>query len=297
MMSDLRGFTAFSERLGPTQVVHMLNRYLGVMADIILKYQGTIDEFIGDAILCIFGAPITRPDDARRALSCAISMQLAMEVVNRDNEAEGLPRLEMGIAIHTGEVVVGNIGSDRRTKYGVVGPPVNITGRIESYTVGSQVLVSEATLAEAGPDVLLGEKIQIVAKGAKEPITIFPLKGLGTAEGGLLLPDHSETLLELEAPAAVRCWKLEGKHVGSDIFEAVLHRLSHLEAEMAAPVALETLSNVKLRFLEAGSERPGDVYVKITRKEGGDRYRVRFTAVPPESEAHVKVLLAGAKSI
>src|SRR6185369_15972615 len=158
MMSDLRAFTAVSERLGPEQVVHMLNRYLGAMAEIILRYQGTIDEFIGDAILAIFGAPVTRGDDARRALSCALAMQLALEVVNQENAKEGLPALEMGIAIHTGEVVVGNIGSDRRAKYGVVGPPVNIAGRIESYSVGGQVLISGETLAAAGDQVIVGER-------------------------------------------------------------------------------------------------------------------------------------------
>jgi adenylate cyclase len=292
LMSDLRGFTQFSERLGPTQVMYMLNRYLGAMAEIILKYNGTIDEFIGDAILAIFGAPITRPDDARRALSCAISMQIAMEVVNEMNENDGLPRLEMGIAIHTGDVVVGNIGSDRRAKYGVVGPPVNITGRIESYSVGGQVLVSGETLAVAGDAVMLGERMEILAKGAKQPIAVYPLKGLGTPDAGLFVPESKDVLVALKEPIPVRCSKLEGKHVGGDAFTSELLRLSRSEAEMRAAGPIERLTNLKLRLLlPDGTERDGDVYVKVTDVTANGTAILHFTAVPPDLEALLKAAI------
>ena len=136
LMSDLRGFTPLTEGLAPQQVLRLLNSYLGTMADVVLAHQGTVDEFVGDAILAIFGAPVARSDDAQRAVACAVAMQGALAALNRANEPAGLPRLEMGIAVHTGEVIVGNIGSERRTKYGVVGSAVNHAGRIESFTVG-----------------------------------------------------------------------------------------------------------------------------------------------------------------
>src|SRR5262249_45099867 len=119
LMSDLRGFTPLSERLAPEQVLTITNRYLSAMVDVILRYQGTINEFVGDAILVIFGAPISREDDAQRAVACAIAMQQAMTSVNEQNRRAGLPEVEMGIGVHTGDVVVGNIGSHKRTKYGV----------------------------------------------------------------------------------------------------------------------------------------------------------------------------------
>ena len=150
LMSDLRGFTPLTEGLEPQQVLRLLNSYLGAMADVVLAHQGTVDEFVGDAILAIFGAPAARPDDAQRAVACAVAMQQALAALNRDNEPHGLPRLEMGIAVHTGDVIVGNIGSERRTKYGVVGSAVNHAGRIESFTVGGQVLISDATLTRGG---------------------------------------------------------------------------------------------------------------------------------------------------
>src|SRR6185503_18281278 len=108
------------------QVMRLLNNYLGLMTDIILAHQGTIDEFIGDAIFALFGAPIAREDDAARAAACAVAMQNAMEQVNAYNRGEGMPEVQMGIAVNTGDVIVGNIGSQSRVKYGVVGSHVNL---------------------------------------------------------------------------------------------------------------------------------------------------------------------------
>jgi adenylate cyclase len=127
------------------------------MTEIIQKYQGTIDEFIGDGILVIFGAPILRPDDPQRAVACAVEMQLAMTSVNERNRQAGYPEVALGIGINTGEVVMGNIGSQKRIKYAVVGRAVNLTARIESYTVGGQIFISESTLDECG-DILWIER-------------------------------------------------------------------------------------------------------------------------------------------
>ena len=107
MMTDLRGFTSLSERLPPERVVKLLNRYLAAMVPIIKQYQGTIDEFIGDAIFVLFGAPVWQEDDAERAVACAVAMQIAMDEVNAENRKEDLPQVEMGIGLHTGQVVVG----------------------------------------------------------------------------------------------------------------------------------------------------------------------------------------------
>ena len=156
VMSDLRGFSGLSERLGPERMIGLLNRYLGAMTPVILGHRGTINEFIGDAILVLFGAPFERPDDAERAVRCAWAMQRAMAGFNAESRAQGLPELVMGIAVHSGRVVAGNIGSQDRMKYGVVGPAVNLTGRIEGLTVGPQVLLSEATLDRVRHMVTVG---------------------------------------------------------------------------------------------------------------------------------------------
>lgn len=294
LMSDLRGFTAVSERLGPEQVVRLLNTYLGAMAEIILRYHGTIDEFVGDAILAIFGAPVSREDDACRAVACGVSMQRAMQEVNAQLQAEGLPAIEMGVAIHTGDVVVGNIGSQRRTKYGIVGPPVNLAGRIESYTVGGQILISEAALRETGPVVKVGGEIHIKAKGAAEPVTVYDLIGIG-GEYNVYLDRQEGPLRRLAREVPVRFWLLDGKLVGDVIYEGAIVKLSLTGAEVQAAKGIRPLSNLKIELLgEDGSAVSGDLYAKVL--EAGDQegagVLLRFTSVPPGLEQHLRALLA-----
>src|SRR6266446_9972278 len=144
LMSDLRGFTAMAERLAPREVIEILNLYLETMVDVIGQYEGTIDEIIGDAILVIFGAPVACHDHAAKAVACGLAMQLAMTDVNQRLAAKAGVQLEMGVGIHTGRVIVGNIGSLRRTKYAAVGSNVNLAGRVESFSTGGQVLITGA---------------------------------------------------------------------------------------------------------------------------------------------------------
>ena len=200
LMSDLRGFSGLSERLGPEKMIALLNRYLGAMTPVILGHRGTINEFIGDAILVLFGAPFERPDDAERAVRCAWAMQRAMSGFNAESAAQGLPPLVMGIAVHSGAVVAGNIGSQDRMKYGVVGPTVNLTGRIESLTIGPQILLSEATLGRVRHVVSVGPGIQVAVKGVPEPVTVYELTGV-TGEAGIDAPDDQGGLAEVDLPA------------------------------------------------------------------------------------------------
>ncbi|HEY7710642.1 MAG TPA: adenylate/guanylate cyclase domain-containing protein [Candidatus Entotheonella sp.] len=179
LMSDLRGFTAAAEHLEPQDVMTFLNRYLDAMVHIILSYRGTIIEILGDGLLVIFGAPIQQDDDAQRAVACALAMQSRMEEVNALLLREGLPEIEMGIGIHTGDVVVGNIGSQQRTKYGVVGNTVNLTGRIESQTTSSQVLISPTTYRETAALLKIKRQMTVELKGVPEPVTLYEVDGIG----------------------------------------------------------------------------------------------------------------------
>ncbi|HLL54656.1 MAG TPA: adenylate/guanylate cyclase domain-containing protein [Myxococcaceae bacterium] len=290
MMTDLRGFTALSERLQPEQVVQMLNEYFEIMVDICVKHRGTINEIIGDALLVIFGAPLNDPHHARQAIACAIDMQLAMGRVNEVIRKMGLPDLEMGIGLNTGEVVVGNIGSKKRTKYAVVGSDVNLTSRIESYTTGGQVLVSEATLRDAGRELVrVDNEMQVEPKGVKRPITIFQVGGIG-GDYGLFLPEDAEQLWPPSGEVAVEYAVLEGKHLVASGLAGTLVRLSERCAEVRLVGPLEPLTNVKLQVTRAGAELQGkDVYGKVikasTETEGC--FLVRFTSVPAEVAAYL----------
>jgi class 3 adenylate cyclase len=147
------------------------------MTDIIMAHHGTIDEFIGDAILAVFGAPQHRDDDADRAVNCALAMQLAMIEINALNEAEGFPSVNTGIAINTGDVIAGNIGSERRSKYGFVGHPMNVTSRIEDITAGGEILISDSTLQSLKGHYSLGPSQKINVKGIDETIVVHQVTG------------------------------------------------------------------------------------------------------------------------
>jgi class 3 adenylate cyclase len=175
MMADIRGFTTISERLAPAQVVTLINRYLGAMTDIIMAHQGTIDEFIGDAILAVFGAPQHRDDDADRAVRCALAMQQAMEEINQRNKEDGLPEISTGIALNTGDVIAGNIGSERRSKYGFVGHPMNVTSRIEDVTAGGEILIAGSTLEALQGRYRIGQSKELNVKGIDELLQVHPV--------------------------------------------------------------------------------------------------------------------------
>jgi sigma-B regulation protein RsbU (phosphoserine phosphatase) len=180
LMSDLREFSALSERIGPEAVIGLVNRYLGRITPVILAHGGTVIDFIGDGILVLFGAPFPRPDDTARALHCALAMQEAVDELQAASRAAGLPGLAMGIAVHRGAVVTGNIGSSERVKYGAVGPPINVAARLQALAAPGEVLVTAPVLA-AAPGTPVGPSRAVSVKGAAQPVTVYPLRRPGAA--------------------------------------------------------------------------------------------------------------------
>ncbi|AFZ57779.1 CHASE2 domain-containing protein [Anabaena cylindrica] len=285
--SDLRGFTATSERLQPEEVVKILNFYLECMADEITKYQGTIDEFMGDGILVLFGAPTAREDDANRAVACGVAMQLAMVKVNAQMKEWGLPPLEMGIGINTGVVVVGNIGSEKRTKYGIVGSQVNLTYRIEGYTTGGEIIISESTFHEVESVVIIASQTQVTPKGVKEPINVYKIAGI-VGEYNLFLSEHQEELCTLPEPIPIKYVLVDGKDIGNSSYQGFLVRLSIHEAEISlANKEIQSLPsclcNIKLNLLTPNnSGETEDMYAKVLEKPAKiGNFCIRFTAKPP----------------
>src|SRR5215831_15824146 len=282
LLSDVRGFTALAECLEPQEVMTFLNHYLEAMVDVILAYRGTIIEILGDGLLVLFGAPLTRDDDAERAVACALAMQLRMEDTNALHRHAGLPEIEMGIGIHTGEVVVGNIGSQQRTKYGVVGSAVNLTGRIESYTTGGQILISPTTYAETAAVLTVSHQMTVAPKGVVAPITLYAISGMRGAHA-LDLPNQTETLVSLPQALDVRYTVLEGKFAGSAIYAGRMLKLATKTAELHLDQPVTAFSNLKLHLLRpTGEVMPGELFAKVveTRPEDASRVIVRFTSLP-----------------
>ena len=284
LMSDLRGFTGLSARLGPERMVQLLNRYLGHMSQAILESGGTINEFIGDAILVLFGAPADDPDHAVHAVRCAIRMQQAMEVFNAESGESDLPPLEMGIGVHSGTVVAGNIGSEEHIKYGVVGDPVNLTARVESLTVGGEVLVSADTWALCGDQVDGSAPRAVKVKGREEPLGVRTVLGM-SGEPGLRVPVAAQEPL---APTDLlaRVHVIRGKHVDEEGAPARVVGLGPAAAELRLSVGVvQPLANVRLALELTPEHTTGELYAKVTEVavegDGQVLARVRFTSVPP----------------
>jgi adenylate cyclase len=181
MMSDLRNFTAISEKLQPEEVIKMLNRYFARMIAVIECYGGIIVDFYGDSILVFFNGMVS--DSAMRdltAVKCALEMQQELEGFVRKNLAQGLPALAMGIGIHTAEVIVGNIGTETRAKYGIVGSGVNLTDRIQDAAAGGKVVISQKTYGTIADKVEISQQFAVCLKGVEENHILYEIRSIVT---------------------------------------------------------------------------------------------------------------------
>ena len=294
LTSDLRGFTAISERMAPEEVIQILNIYLEYMADVITQYRGTIDEFMGDGILVLFGAPVAREDDASRAVACACAMQLKMGAVNERMKQMGLPALEMGIGVNTGEAIVGNIGSEKRTKYGIVGSQVNLTYRIESHTTGGQILISQTTFEEVKSIVKIAGQKEISVKGIEKPISIYDVWGVDGFYN-LFLPKEQEKFFPLEKEILIQYVILIGKNVDSTIYRGSLIELSANGAKVRvnssnSDVKPSPDTNIKLNFISPTSHKQvsDNIYAKVTVSSGRQCFYIVFTSKSPDVDKRIR---------
>lgn len=218
LMSDIRSFTAISERMKANDLLEMLNHYLDEMTAIINSHKGTVIEFIGDGIMAIFGDPVDDPDHAADAVKAAVDMQNVMKDINRWNAQHGFPALGMGIGIATGDMIVGNIGSERHAKYGVIGSNVNLCGRIEGYTTAGQIYISPTTKDKIKEPLAIEECIEITPKGRTQGITIHRVSGIGARS--CRQPEEKMEVLDQPLPVLFR--RVAAKQVIGKRFEATI---------------------------------------------------------------------------
>jgi len=290
LVADIRGFTAFAETYAPVEVLRVVNHYLSCMSEVISHYEGTIGDFIGDGILVFFGAPTARSDDARRAVGCAIAMQQAIEPVNQQMEAWEFPPLEIGIGIHTDQVIVGNLGSEKRTKFTALGSGVNLAYRIESYTTGGQVFISQETLAAAGPDITVKAQQTVQPKGIGNALTIYSISAIG-APYHLTLADIQNELTPIDPVMPVSLAMVINKEVGERSYAAHLVQLSSHQAVIqmvgsSPEPPFKPLLNLRISFptLQGGTEPTTTVYAKVVdTSEEGRTVNIRFTSTLPKA--------------
>jgi adenylate cyclase len=191
LFTDIRSFTTISEKMDPQRLVGLLNEYFTEMVGIVMEESGVVDKYIGDAIMAVFGAPVPKDGDAVHAVRAAVRMRGALARLNVALAARGLPTLQTGIGIHTGQVVAGNIGCERRMEYTVIGDAVNLASRLETSTkeLGVDVLISEDTYARVGDAIEARAVREITVKGRNAPVMTYEVLGL---KGGAFQGDHRE---------------------------------------------------------------------------------------------------------
>src|SRR5678816_411333 len=173
LFADIRGFTRISEHANPEKIVGLLNRYFSAMTDIIFAHGGTLDKYLGDGLMALFGAPTATPDDASNAVSAAVAMQRRIIGINQELKEEGFAEIGVGMGLHTGEVIVGYIGSDRRSEYTAIGDAVNTSSRLESNAHGGEILISDATAKAAHSRYKLQPRDPIMVKNRQQPVNLW----------------------------------------------------------------------------------------------------------------------------
>lgn len=281
LMSDLRGFTSLSEQLGPQRMVALINRYFGCMADVVGTHQGMISEFLGDGMVIYFGAPNKREDDPIRAVACAVAMHRALVAFNASEGRD----MEMGIGIATGTVIAGNIGSEERMKYGVVGSTINLSARLEAFTLGNQVLICEATLAACGDALRTGTALTMRAKGRREPVVCHPVRAVSGRFDVEMPARVGKLMMPVDIP--VDCFRVTGKEV-SDIVEAATARelgTQFVVLETTWEAEARTSYKLSMHLGTDGHVDAGNIYAKVVEcraAESGSGFLIelKFTSIP-----------------
>jgi adenylate cyclase len=283
LISDLRGFSLISAEHSPNEVMQMLNNYLDVMIEVVENFGGTIDEVQGDALLVLFGAPRPQPNHAEAAIACAIQMQLAMERVNSIHRQQKLPELAMGIGICSGDVIVGTIGSGRRSKYAAVGEAVNLASRIEALTVGGEIFAAKATVRSVRAELRIDGQHHWQVKGKTQPLQVFSISAIAGAYK-LALPCHTSIPRPLRKHLQVTYQPIRTKTKQGPPREACITHLAADEAWLE-PQAVDLLPFDDLVLRVVG--HPGDVYAKVREGTSTSGTRIVFSSIPAEFRAWI----------
>lgn len=292
LLSDLRGFTATTERHSAIAMVEALNRYLEKMSEIILRHGGSIDKFMGDSIMALFGAPDALHNDIEAALRCAIQMQTAMADINAVNKSLGMAPLFMGIGINTGEVIAGHLGSHYHSEYTVIGDEVNLASRVEAHSLRGQILLSEKIYTQAKDFIQIGRINEVFVKGKKSVVRMVELLGI-TREPAVQVPAGDIRIgprVEVDMPLSFQV--IEGKSVLPDKILGRIVDISYGGMYIQSPTELPLFCDIKMMLsLSLLAQEHADVYGKVLRATSvadGFEYRIEFTSIDVQAQSALK---------
>jgi adenylate cyclase len=272
----------------------MLNRCLGRMSEIVSRHHGVIDKFMGDSIMVLFGVPVEHPDDVQRALTCATEMQLAMVELNNQDRPDGIPELFMGIGINTGSVMAGKFGSNFYSEYTVIGDEVNLTSRIEAFSLRGQVLISENTFNHCRDFVTASEAIEVSVKGKSQPVKLRELYAIPSLN--LEIPRKEvrrSHRVEVNLPCSFS--PIQNKCVVPTIISATIRDVSYHGVLLEINHPLKAFDDVKLEFdLPLIDFKATDIYAKVVKlKQDGSRNLagLEFTSVSPDTNMKIQLFV------
>ena len=292
LLTDLRGFTSISETHPAPVLLDMLNRYLVKMSEIAIRHGGTIDKFMGDAIMVLFGAPFSHAEDVKRAVTCAVDMQLALFELNQYHRTIGMPELNMGIGINTGTVMAGVLGSAKLySEYTVIGDEVNLASRIEAYSLRGQVLISESTYRRVRDYVTASEPMDVYVKGKKDPVTLYEVLAIPSLCKQVLRQEiRKSPRVETRIPFSFHT--IEDKIVSAEKRSGTILDLSYngVLALLEGDVPAQTDIKLDLNLSLAGTTAT-DVYARVLRtfeRDGRQVASIEFTSVSVQSNLNIR---------
>jgi len=297
LLSDLRGFTAVAEKYTALEMVEALNRYFERMSEIIIRHGGTIDKFMGDSIMALFGAPTLREDDLEAALACAVEMQIAMGDINEQNKGHGMAPLYMGIGINTGVVVAANLGSSLHSEYTVIGDHVNLASRVEAHSLRGQILLSENSYLAARDFIEIGDVNEVKVKGKKDVVRLYEL--LETRRPQTLKAPAREVRnsprVHVDMPLTFQL--LSAKTVLPQEYTGHIIDMSYGGMYIISPIPVEPFSDIKIALsLNFMGSQFTDIYAKVLRVaqvEANLECRVEFTSIDPLATRAIKEFVDG----
>jgi adenylate cyclase len=291
LLADLRGFSSIAEANPVHRVLEILNRYLAPMCEIAIDNGGTIDKFMGDTIRVVFGAPQRCADDARRAVTCAVQMQIAMVELNRDQASKGLPPLFMGAGINTGHAMIGLLGSDLHSEYTVIGDEVNLASRIEAFSLRGQVLISESTFDLCRDFASVDPPMDVHVKGKSAPVRLREVIAIPSL--GLQVPRQEERnspRVETRIPFTYQT--VVGKIVMPTRHAGVVLDLGYNGILAEVEPGLTAHAEILLEFdLSLIGSRADNVYAKVrsTRSDRGSNLAsMEFTSISERGAADIR---------
>jgi adenylate cyclase len=301
LLADLRGFTALSATQPAGTVITMLNKCLGRMSEVVFRHRGTIDKFMGDSIMVLFGAPYEHDDDAARAMACAIEMQIAMRELNEEYQRSRMPELYMGIGINTGTVMAGRFGSDAYSEYTVIGNEVNLASRIEAFSLRGQVLISESSYQRCGKSVLATEPMEVYVKGKAQPVKLRELIAIPSRR--LKVPRQEfrrSHRVEVKLPCTLQL--IQNKIVVPHAIKAYIRDIGYHGVLLEVDHLLEHGVEVKLGFdLPLVDFAVSDIYAKVVKLKRQDAHLqagLEFTSIDSDTNMKIQMfvqLLVGAQ--